>query len=508
MVLGTASSVGKSLLVTALCRAFRQRGVDVAPFKAQNMSNNAAVTADGLEIGRAQAEQAAAAGLEPTVEMNPVLLKPTGDRRSHVILDGRPAGVLGSADFTERKASLWPHVERALDALRSRHELVIAEGAGSPAEPNLQASDIVNLAVARHAGAVTLIVADIDRGGAFAHLLGTHELVPTADRRLIRGFVLNRFRGDPDLLQPAIADLERRTAIPTLGVVPWIEGVSLADEDAVALERRSPSSNVTGDLDIAVIQFPRIANFDDFDPLAAEVGVRVRYVNSRAELGMPDLIVLPGTRATVADLAWLRANQLDAAIEARAEAGARVLGICGGFQMLGSQLTDPTGVEAEVGTSVDGLGLLPLETVFGAEKTTRRVRGVAVGGPGPWELVRGAPVEGYEIHIGVSAGEVSPLLEIAGAPHGAVSADGSVAGAYIHGLFHNDAFRRGLLAGLGRASDEVADSPADGAADLREREFDRLAEVVRAHLDLERIEGWLWPDGRQASEGSSSSRPA
>ena len=280
MVLGTASSVGKSVLVTALCRIFRQDGWHVVPFKAQNMSNNADVTADGGEIGRAQSEQAAAAGLAPTVAMNPVLLKPQGDRTSQVIVDGRPAGLLRSADFLTKKAELWPAVERALASLRAEYELVIAEGAGSPAETNLRAGDIVNMRVALHTGATVLLVGDIDRGGVFAHLVGTMELLTPEERAHVRGFVINRFRGDPSLLAPAIEDLEARTGFPVLGVVPWLDDLRIAQEDAVVLERAeaAAASDDPATVDIAVVRLPRIANFDDFDPLAAEAGVRLRYV--------------------------------------------------------------------------------------------------------------------------------------------------------------------------------------------------------------------------------------
>ncbi|MDO9446008.1 MAG: cobyric acid synthase, partial [Dehalococcoidia bacterium] len=334
MVVGTASSVGKSVLVTALCRIFSDLGVRVAPFKAQNMSNNAAVTADGLEIGRAQAEQAAAARVEPTVEMNPVLLKPQGDRTSQLVVNGRPAGILRAIDFIERKRDLWPHVERALATLREQYDLVIVEGAGSPAEPNLQAGDIVNMRVARHTRAVTLLAGDIDRGGVFAHFLGTLDLMTPEDRELIRGLIINRFRGDPSLLQPAIDVIEARGGVPVLGIVPWIDQLGVADEDAQSLERASAAAAPgASDVDVAVMRLPRIANFDDIDPLLSETGVRVRWVESAATIGTPDLIVIPGTKATVADLAWLRDRGLDRAITARVEAGAHLLGICGGYQM-------------------------------------------------------------------------------------------------------------------------------------------------------------------------------
>jgi adenosylcobyric acid synthase len=506
MVLGTASSVGKSVLVTALCRIFRQDGVRVAPFKAQNMSNNADVTADGGEIGRAQSEQAAAAGIAPTVAMNPVLLKPQGDRTSQVIVDGRPAGLLHSSEFLTRKPDLWPAVERALASLRQDYELVIAEGAGSPAETNLRVGDIVNMRVALHAQAPVLLVGDIDRGGVFAHLVGTMELLTPEERTLVRGFVINRFRGDPSLLAPAIADLETRTGVPVLGVVPWLDDLSVAQEDAVALERpdadSTPGAPADG-VDIVVVRLPRIANFDDFDPLAAEPGVRLRYVARPEDLGTPALIILPGTKATIADLAALRASGLADAIVARHRAGTPLLGICGGFQMLGERLCDPLGSEAPAGTEVAGLGLLPLVTTFAAEKVTRRVTGsVALGAASerPWGAAVGLAVDGYEIHMGrtdaIDGVVLAPLLTLDGRPDGAVG-DG-VAGCYLHGLFHNEALRHAVLCALGWHA------PAAGAhAFDREREFDRLAQHVRSHLDLERVRALLWPPvgGDEHSDG-------
>ena len=489
MVVGTASSVGKSVLVTALCRIFHQDGVRVAPFKAQNMSNNAAVTADGLEIGRAQAEQAAAAGIEPSVSMNPILLKPQGDRTSQLVLRGRPAGLLRSSDFLEPRRSHWPAVVASLDQLRASFELVIAEGAGSPAEPNLQATDIVNMRVARHAEAVTLLAGDIDRGGVFAHLLGTLDLLPPEDRALVRGLVINRFRGDPTLLDPAISTVEERTGVPVLGVVPWIEDLGVAQEDAVALERpeSGPSGPASPSVDIAVIRLPRIANFDDFDPLATEAGVTVRYVDSAAALRQPQLAILPGTKATISDLEWLRARGLDGALTEYVARGGHVLGICGGFQMLGALLSDEHGVEAAPGAAVPGLGLLPITTAFAERKTTRRAGGVVASAAGPWRRATGCTVSGYEIHMGETRGDAGPLLQLDGRPDGAVSSDGRVAGTYLHGLLHNDELRRALLGGLGG---EVAAGEQSSAA-ARERAFDRLAAVVREHLDLSEVRALL-----------------
>ncbi len=498
MVLGTASSVGKSVLVTALCRIFRQDGVRVTPFKAQNMSNNADVTAGGLEIGRAQSEQAAAAGLAPAVEMNPVLLKPQGDRSSQLVLNGRPAGVLTSADFIARKRDLWPAMERGLERLRRDYELVIAEGAGSAVEPNLRATEIVNMRVALYSGASVLLVGDIDRGGVFAHLLGTLELLTPEERGLVRGFVINRFRGDPSLLAPAIEDLEQRSGISVLGVIPWLDDLRIAQEDAVVLERPEEARDgraggaggVGGGLsdidivDIVVLRLPRIANFDDFDPFIDEPSVRLRCVARPEEFGDPRLVILPGTKATIADLEALRRSGLAEAVLALHRRGTPIVGICGGFQMLGQRLCDPHGVEAPAGAEVAGFRLLPLTTMFSTEKSTRRVRGRITGAVGAWAGARDLPVQGYEIHIGESEGSVTPLLTLDGRPDGAISSDGRVAGSYLHGLFHNDALRGALLTGLGREG-------GAGRRFDREREFDRLAQHVRSHLDLERVRALL-----------------
>ena len=491
MIVGTGSSVGKSVIVAALCRIFRQDGVRVAPFKAQNTSNNADVTDDGLEIGRAQSEQAAAAGLAPSVDMNPILLKPQGDRTSQIVVAGRPAGLLHAADFVTRKRDLWPVVEGAIGRLRSEYDLVIAEGAGAAIEPNLRDGDIVNLRVARHAAAVTLLVGDIDRGGVFAQLLGTLEWLTAAERACLHGFIINRFRGDPALLASAVTDLESRTGLPMLGVIPWIDDLRLAEEDAVTLERAGGApAPARGAVDIAVIRFPRIANFDDFDPLGREPEVRLRYVERADELGTPDLMILPGTKATIADLAVLRERKLDIAIRARVDAGGHVLGICGGFQMLGEHLVDPDGAEGLPGTRVAGLGLLPVCTVFSTTKVTRRTTGHVTARTGPWSTAEGLSVHGYEIHMGRTSGTLPPLLRLSGHADGAVSLDGRVAGTYLHGLWHNDDVRTAILAGLGRA-------PVDhkfSSAEHRDAEFDRVAAVVRRHLNLARVRHLLKMD--------------
>ncbi len=483
MLQGTASSVGKSLLTAALCRILAREGLRVAPFKAQNMSNNSYVTADGRELGRAQAVQAEAAGVEPLAEMNPILLKPEADHRSQVVVLGRPRGVLDGRDFLRRKQELWPVVVESLARLRAEFDIVLIEGAGSPAEINLRAGDIVNMRVARHAGAPVLLVGDIDRGGVFAHLIGTLELLEPEERALVGGLVINKFRGSAELLAPGVAWLERRTGLPVAGVVPWLDGVGVADEDAVALEDGRASAN--GAIDIAVVQFPRIANFDDLDPLAAEPDVRLRFVSTPEAFGTPDLVVLPGTKSTIADLVWLRETGLAHAVQRHAAAGGAVIGICGGYQMLGERVLDPGHVESAEGEA-EGLGLLPAVTVFEPVKATHRVRAV-LGECALFPRAAGAEITGYEIHMGQSRSE-APALRIRSRsgqpcdePDGALSADGRIAGSYLHGLFDNDVLRTALLDGLAqrRGLRRGETSRWDrGAA------YDRLADHVAAALDL------------------------
>jgi adenosylcobyric acid synthase len=487
MIQGTSSSVGKSLLTAAMCRVFARKGVRVAPFKAQNMSNNAAVCADGAEIGRAQAVQAAAAGIAPTADMNPVLLKPEADARSQVVVLGRPWQTLRAAAFYRRKEELWPVVTAALYRLRAAYELVLIEGAGSPVELNLRSLDIVNMAVARHARAPVLLAGDIDRGGIFAQLLGTLWLLEAEDRALVRGLIVNKFRGDRTLFADGVRILEERGGLPVLGVVPQLAAIAVPEEDAVALDAAHPNTAGAA-IDLAVIHLPHIANFDDFDPLRTEPGVAVRYVSSAREMGAPHAIILPGTKSTAADLAWLRATGLADAIRAFAERGGVVVGICGGYQMLGQMIRDPDGIESSV-KEVAGLGLLPIETIFAREKATYRAQACILGGPGWLIAAAGQPAYGYEIHMGRSSGG-SPWLEITrrnGEPadfrDGAVSDDGRVWGCYIHGLFANTNLRRAWLDSLHGGPARVA-SPM-GSLD---ESLDRLADGVEAALDMERLE--------------------
>jgi adenosylcobyric acid synthase len=480
MVLGTTSGAGKSWLATALCRWYARQGLRVAPFKAQNMSNNARVVAGG-EIGSAQYFQALAARAEPEVRMNPLLLKPERDTHSQVVLMGRVSAELTALPWRGRSERVWPQIASALDALRAEHDVVVIEGAGSPAEINLMDSDIVNLRVARHAGARCLLVSDIDRGGAFAHLYGTWALMPEADRALLRGFVLNRFRGDAALLAPAPERLRALTGVPTVATLPmwWQHG--LPEEDGVFDDRATSAGEVR--LTVAVIATPRISNLDEFQPLKNLAGVRLRWVRSPGELaglGPSDWIVLPGSKHTSGDLAWLRAQGLDRAVAAHAQRGGAVLGVCGGLQMLGEALIDPHGIDG----NAPGLGLLPLVTVFEPEKTVRH-REATFGeiGDGPWRALSGLAVRGYEIHHGATAEH--PAMAAAGERAHPVLPDGlgwrnaagNVLGLYLHGLFEDP----GVLRALFGAAAPTLDSVFDGLADFIDAHF--RPDVLRDLID-------------------------
>ncbi|MDP9312556.1 MAG: cobyric acid synthase [Chloroflexota bacterium] len=481
MVLGTASSVGKSTLVTALCRIAARRGLHVAPFKAQNMSNNAAVTAAGGEIARSTAVQAEAAGIAPTVQMNPILVKPEGDRRSQIVVEGKRWETLDALDYWRRKQALWGVVTRNLDALRHEYDLVIAEGAGSPVELNLKAADIVNMRVATYARARTVLVGDIDAGGIFAALLGTLMLLEPPERDLVRGLIVNRFRGDPALFADGITILQERSGLPVLGVVPWLSDLGIAEEDAVALERPTPTK-ADAEVTIAVVHLPHIANFDDFDPLAGEAGVGVKYVTHPDQIGDAAAVILPGTKHTLHALQWLHEQGFDRAL---ARYQGQVVGICGGYQLLGQRIHDSLGIEGP-GGEAEALGLLPVTTIFEPEKRTMQVRARSRMA---WAV--DAPIQGYEIHMGRShcMQDAEPVLTIGegttpdGHDDGCVTADGRVWGCYLHGLFANDLFRRAWLRTLGwepKLQAAVVASP-----------YDRLADAVEAHLNREQLAALL-----------------
>ena len=491
MVQGTASSVGKSLLVTAFCRLFRQEGYDVAPFKAQNMSLNSYVTPDGGEIGRAQAVQAEAAMVEPSVDMNPILLKPEADARSQVVVMGKSRGSYPAREYYQWKKQLWPIVAQSLDRLRHEYEVVVIEGAGSPAEINLREQDLVNMSVAKHCEAPVLLVGDIERGGVFASLVGTLQLLEPDERALIKGLVINKFRGDISLLKPGIRMLEERAGVPVLGVIPYLSHLRIPDEDSVSLETRKTRPEASSVLNIAVIRLAHISNFDDFNPLEDEPCVHLYYVNEKDSLGQPDLIILPGSKTTAADLASIRQEGLASKIVALAKQSTPVIGICGGYQMLGQRLLDPQGLDSDQKTA-DGLGLLPVTTLFQAPKETHRVSGEVTGARGLLEGATGLSFQGYEIHLGRTYGEgiTTPLriTERSGqrwdAPDGGTDVKGMVLGTYVHGLFHNDEFRHQLLKNLARR--KGIDTPTFNTLG-RQDVFDRLADAVRQSLDMETV---------------------
>jgi adenosylcobyric acid synthase len=478
MVCGTTSDAGKSRVVTGLCRALARRGVRVAPFKAQNMALNSYVTGSGHEIGRAQGAQALAAGVEPEVDMNPILLKPSSDRTSQVVVLGAPIGHLDAAAYHAAKPALRHTVLGALDRLRARFDVVLIEGAGSPAEINLLDADLVNLWLADAAGVPAVVVGDIDRGGVFAALFGTVALLPDDLRSCVKAFVINKFRGDPALLRPGLADLEARTGVPTLGVIPWVDGLHLDAEDSLALRRPwGDESADTAVVDVAVVRFPRISNFTDVDALSLEPEVRVRYVTHPAALGDPDLVILPGTKATVADLAWLRARGFEAALGGL-RPSTTVLGICGGYQMLGRSIDD--GVESGAG-AVAGLGRLPAATRFEATKITRPRRGAALG----------HPVAGYQIHHGRTVSESAWVTLDDGwgrQAEGATDETGGVFGTSLHGLFESDGFRGAFLAAVAARREKSFTASDVSFAAAREAQFDRLADLLEAHLDMPAVE--------------------
>ena len=498
LVAGTSSDAGKSLVVTGLCRALTRRGLVVAPYKAQNMSNNSCVCADGSEIGRAQYLQAQAAGVEPTSAMNPVLLKPGSDRRAHVVLRGRPAGTLEAGEYATGRRHLAAAAWAAFAELSAGVDLVVCEGAGSPAEINLRRGDYVNLGLARRFGLPVTVVGDIDRGGVFAALYGTVALLEPADRALIRSFVVNKFRGDPDVLAPGLTDLTERTGVPFAGVLPWLDGVWLDAEDTLEVGswRRFAGPGEGDDLRVAVVRHPRVSNVTDVEALAAEPGVQVLVTTDPDVVAGADLAVLPGSRATVSDLAWLRRTGLADAVTARARRGAPVLGLCGGYQMLAERIED----DVESGTAarpelVEGLGLLPVAVAFAAEKTLGRPRG-------SW---RGHPVQAYEIHHGVATLSAEPTpspepVERPVEPFLDGWRRGAVWGTVWHGALENDGFRRAWLtevaASAGSRWRPRPDAPAFGAR--REAMIDTLADAVEAHLDLDLLLAGTRVAGRAA----------
>lgn len=478
MIQGTMSSAGKSLLVTGLCRMFYQDGVAVAPFKSQNMALNSCVTEEGLEMGRAQAVQARAAGQKPSVLMNPILLKPSSDQKSQVIVRGKVWDTLNAKDYYKKKKQLIPVVRESYDIIKEQYDLIVIEGAGSPAEINLAENDFVNMGMAEIADAPVILVGDIDRGGVFAQLVGTVELLPPEQRDRICGFVINKFRGDVSILEPGLRMLEERTGIPVLGVVPYLD-VRVEEEDSL-MEERPAESN--GDVDIAVIRFPRISNATDLLPLELEEGVRVRYITSPEQMQKPDLILLPGTKSTTSDLEWMRENGLESRVLKLYSGGCPVMGICGGFQMLGEEIHDPRHVEGI--EDMRGMGLLPMTTEFAPEKTLRNVTGEVEELDGFWAPLSGKKIRGYEIHMGSSENRGGDVFSVIGGESGGAVGE-RVLGTYLHGIFEEDEFRGAFLS-LFSGKRPSEQKPVSFLAQ-QEKQYDLLADALRESLDMAKI---------------------
>ncbi len=498
MVLGTSSHVGKSLLTTALCRIFAQQGYHVAPFKSQNMSLNSAATVEGLEIGRAQALQAEAAGIAPSVHMNPILIKPSDDCSSQVVVRGKIWGQISAADYHQRRVEeLMPAVRESYHTLASSFQVMILEGAGSPAEINLKQHDIANMRMAEMADAACLLVGDIDRGGVFASLLGTVELLDPAERNRIRGFCINKFRGDLSLLEPGVRMIEERLGKPCLGVVPYLKDLALEEEDSVGL----PSVTRTGwsssnnaskrPLRIAVVALPSFSNFTDFDSLRAEPTVDLLFCRSADLLQQADVVILPGSKQTMSDLEWMRERGLDEAVRHHAQNGL-VVGICGGMQMLGQELFDPLGIERE--GRMSGLGLLPISTTMQAQKITRICSGYINGDSLFGQPLPQDQIAGYEIHIGKTLylDQAEPFATLSsGELDGCVSADRKILGTYLHGIFDEDRFRHAFVTAARTFCKLTTPSALNPWKAQRAESLDRLAREVRQSLDMQQIFGWV-----------------
>lgn len=511
MIQGTMSNAGKSVLACGLCRVLKQDGYRVAPFKSQNMALNSFITREGLEMGRAQVMQAEAAGIEPAAVMNPILLKPTSDTGSQVIVNGKPVGVMPAAEYYRHKREYIPYIMEAYETLKRSYDVIVIEGAGSPAEINLKQDDIVNMGLAKLTDAPVLLAGDIDRGGVFAQLVGTVMLLEEEERRRIKGMIINKFRGDVSILEPGLRMLEEKVSVPVLGVVPYFH-LDLDEEDS--LSERLHKKARPAPVDVAVIRLPRISNFTDLAPLEAMEEVSVRYISSPQEFGEPDAVILPGSKNTIGDLLWMRQNGLEAKILRHASGGGLVFGICGGYQMLGMEISDPQGTEHK--GSIRGMGLLPVRTVFGLEKTRTRVRGRFLELPGILRELSGRKFEGYEIHMGETV-----LLDNEGAPAGAlavfsdvtgekarntrivggteeicesgnVSTDGScrgnVYGCYVHGIFDAPECAGGFVSAV--MKEKGYDSSCVEGRDwnaYKDEQYDRLAGILRESLDMERI---------------------
>ena len=472
MIQGTMSNAGKSLLAAGLCRIFRQDGYRVAPFKSQNMALNSFITKAGAEMGRAQVVQAEAAGIQPDVRMNPILLKPTTDVGSQVIVNGQVQGNMRAMEYYRRKREFIPAVMEAYNSLAQEYDIIVIEGAGSPAEINLKATDIVNMGLAELVDAPVLLVGDIDRGGVFAQLYGTIALLEPREQQRIKGTIVNKFRGDRAILQPGIDILEKICGVPVAGVIPYTH-VDIDDEDS--LSTRFHTGDGRKDIDIAVVKLPRISNFTDVSPLERFESVSVRYIERPDQLHQPDMILLPGTKSTIADLLWLRQSGLEAAICQQAARGCIVFGICGGYQMLGTSIRDPLGVEAAGVTEVKGMGLLPMDTVFQGEKVQQQTGGVFGTISGPLHSLSGMAYTGYEIHMGRSGQQLPPLVS-----------RGNVYGSYIHGIFDGAGIAQAVIGDLAaRKGIDPGTLTVFDPERYKQEQYDKLADAVRGGLDMD-----------------------
>lgn len=472
MIQGTMSNAGKSLLAAGLCRIFKQDGYRVAPFKSQNMALNSFITKTGAEMGRAQVVQAEAAGIEPDVRMNPILLKPTTDVGSQVIVNGQVQGNMRAMEYYRRKREFIPAVMEAYNSLAQEYDIIVIEGAGSPAEINLKATDIVNMGLAELVDAPVLLVGDIDRGGVFAQLYGTIALLEPQEQQRIKGTIVNKFRGDRAILQPGIDILEKICGVPVAGVIPYTH-VDIDDEDS--LSTRFHTGNGRKDIDIAVVKLPRISNFTDVSPLERFESVSVRYIERPDQLHQPDMILLPGTKSTIADLLWLRQSGLEAAICQQAARGCIVFGICGGYQMLGASVRDPMGVEAAGVTEIKGMGLLPMDTVFQGEKVQQQTSGVFGEIPGALHSLSGMKYTGYEIHMGRSRQQLAPLVN-----------QGNVYGSYIHGIFDGAGIAQAVIGDLAaRKGIDPGTLTVFDPERYKQEQYDKLADAVRGGLDMD-----------------------
>ncbi|MCM1334636.1 MAG: cobyric acid synthase [Bacteroides sp.] len=473
MIQGTMSNVGKSVLAAALCRLFARDGYACAPFKSQNMALNSYVTADGLEMGRAQAMQAEAAGIEPSALMNPILLKPTSDVGSQVIVNGEVRGNMRAAEYFKNKKALIPDILNAYQKLSTRYDVIVIEGAGSPVELNLKADDIVNMGMAKLAKAPVLLVGDIDRGGVFAQLLGTLDLLDRDERALVKGLIVNKFRGDRRLFRDGIEILERRGETPVVGVVPYIP-LDLDDEDS--LSDRLDKTRADGVVDVAVMKLPHISNFTDLDVFLQYEGVSVRYVTRASDLGEPDLMILPGTKSTIADMRWLRESGLEATIKARASRGSPLFGICGGYQMLGERISDP--YRAEGGGEISGIGLLKCQTVFSRDKNRLQTSGTFAEIGGVFSALSGKAFSGYEIHMGETVSDSPALLSVGGA------FEGNVYGCYVHGIFDRAEVAEAVVSALYKRKGLTYGGERIDRAVYKERQYDLLADEVKKNVDM------------------------